>query len=81
MTQRCPWEYGDPDGFDPEDPCPVCGALGTWSATGDLDPDNVCVSDVPKVNSVVLQGSSLVLNPESETDDDQVWDQLNKDRV
>jgi hypothetical protein len=33
MEQReCPWDFGDRSDMGPNDPCPVCGMLGTIGA-------------------------------------------------
>lgn len=37
--QACPFELADP-GIRPEDPCPVCGDLGTWAS---VDEPSRCV--------------------------------------
>jgi hypothetical protein len=39
--RECPWDLGEPSGIGPNDPCPVCGMLGTVEA---CEGEDFCVT-------------------------------------
>lgn len=43
-TASCPFDRADHSGLTEEDPCPVCGALGTSSNSATLGKVSGCVS-------------------------------------
>lgn len=43
VGSTCPFDRIDHGGLEPEDPCPVCGDLGTFGPDGE-DPPSRCIS-------------------------------------
>ena len=44
VGSQCPFDRIDHGGLLPEDPCPICGDLGTFSPTGKDEPSR-CISN------------------------------------
>jgi hypothetical protein len=45
VGSECPFDRMDNGGLAPEDPCPICGDLGTFSEEGEDDPPSRCISN------------------------------------
>jgi hypothetical protein len=54
--QECPWEFGEPIGVGPNDPCPVCGMLGTLGAALGED---LCVATARRRKFAVLNDEAF----------------------
>jgi hypothetical protein len=52
--RECPWDAGEPIGIGPNDPCPVCGMLGTVEA---CEGEDLCLTNVRRRALELSNGS------------------------